>query len=335
MSVRVQFEEMQSEFERVLLKKGLTAELAKTNATLFAQNSLDGIYSHGLNRFPKVVEYIDKGHIQVNAVAERENGFGALERWNGNMGMGPSNAKLCMSRAVELAEQFGIGCVALRLTNHWMRGGAYGLLAADMGCVGICLTNTSPNMPAWGGLDNRIGNNPFIVAIPRANGKHFMLDMAVSQYSYGAVEKAARAGQMLPVPGGYDVDGDLTNDPKLLWASRRMLPVGFWKGSCMSMVFDLLAAGLSHGNTTQDIGNLPDEIASSQLFIAISPDKFEDSDYLRRITDNTIEHIKASVPETANGVIYYPNEMSYETRADNLKNGIPADEEFWNTVKSM
>ena len=333
--MRVQYEAMRGEFERVLLKKGLGAELAKVNAELFAQNSLDGIYSHGLNRFPRVMDYIDKGYIQVNAVAERDDGFGALERWNGNMGMGPSNAKRCMGRACELAGQFGIGCVALHHTNHWMRGGAYGLHAADLGCVGICMTNTSPNMPAWGGMDNRIGNNPFIVAIPRADGLHFMLDMAVSQYAYGTVEKAMRDGKMLPVPGGYDNDGNVTCDPKLLWESRRVLPVGFWKGSCMSMVFDLLAAGLSNGNTVQDIGNIGTEIACSQLFIAISPDKCGDPGFLRRVTDSTIEHIKASTPLPEGGDIFYPNEISYGVRADNLKNGIPADEEFWAMVQAM
>ena len=335
--MRVQFDVMQGEFKRVLLKKGLTVELAETNAALFAQNSLDGIYSHGLNRFPKVIEYIDNGYIHVNAVATREEGFAAMERWNGNMGMGPSNAKLCMTRAVELADQYGIGCVALCFTNHWMRGGAYGLLAADLGCIGICTTNTMPNMPAWGGIDNRIGNNPFIIAIPRADGMHFMLDMAVSQYAYGTVEKAMRDGKPLPVPGGYDKDGVLTSDPALLLESRRMLPAGFWKGSCMSMVFDLLAAGLSNGNTVQDIGKLPAEIACSQLFIAISPEKCGAPGYLAQVTDATIEHIKASqpIPGSNGGVIYYPNEMSYDTRADNLKHGIPVDEEFWGLVKSM
>jgi 3-dehydro-L-gulonate 2-dehydrogenase len=190
-------------------------------------------------------------------------------------------------------------------------------------------------MPAWGGVDNRIGNNPFIVAIPRDDGRHIMLDMAVSQYSYGAVEKAARDGKMLPVPGGYDRDGNLTNDPNLLWESRRMLPAGFWKGSCMSIVFDLLAAGLSRGNTTQDIGSLPAEIECSQIFVAISPKKCGDDGYFNFITDKTIENIKASVPETEGGAIYYPNEMSYDTREDNLKNGIPADEGFWEAVKSF
>ena len=333
--LRVTYDEMKGEFLRVLLKKGLNAGLAGINAELFAQNSLDGIYTHGLNRFPAVMDKIDEGYINVNEVASFECGFAAMERWNGNLGMGPSNAKMCMTRAVELAGQYGVGCVALRNTSHWMRGGAYGLLAADMGCVGICFTNTTPNMPAWGGVNPRVGNNPFIVAIPRADGFHVMLDMAVSQYSYGAVEKAARGGYMLPVPGGYDRDGNLTSDPNLLWESRRMLPVGFWKGSCMSIVLDLLAAGLSGGNTVEDIGRLPAEMSCSQFFMAINPAKIGDPDYLERIAQSTIDYIKTSVPESEGDVIYYPNEMSYDTRADNLANGIPADEGFWNMVKSM
>ena len=335
--MRVAYNDLKAEFYRVLLKKGLNAELAETNAALFTQNSLDGIYSHGLNRFPVVVARIDEGHIKLNATAEFESGFGATERWNGNKGMGPSNAKACMGRAVELAGQYGIGLVALHHTNHWMRGGAYGLLAAEMGCIGICTSNTMPNMPAWGGMDNRIGNNPFIIAIPRADGRHIMLDMAISQYSYGAVEKAKRDGYPLPVAGGYDKDGNLTNDPNLLWESRRMLPIGFWKGSCLSMALDMLAAGLSGGNTVKDIGALPAEIWCSQLFIAINPAKAGDPDYLERIAGEMIEYIKASAPSPENegGVIYYPNEMAYDTREDNLKNGIPVDEGFWNQVKSL
>ena len=45
-----------------------------------------------------------------------------------------------MARAVELAKVHGIGLVALRNTNHWQRGGAYGLQAADAGCIGVCWT---------------------------------------------------------------------------------------------------------------------------------------------------------------------------------------------------
>ena len=77
-----------------------------------------------------------------------------------------------MDRAVELAKQYGIGVVALGNNNHWMRGGSYGWQAADQGCIGICWSNTQPNMPAWGGIDKKIGNNPFIMAIPRLSLIH-------------------------------------------------------------------------------------------------------------------------------------------------------------------
>ena len=105
---------------------------------------------------------------------------------------------------IELAKEFGIGCVALGNTNHWLRGGSYGWQAAEAGCVGICWTNTQPNMPAWGARDRRIGNNPFIMAVPREGG-HVVVDIAMAQFSYGQMDNKALRGEMLPVPGSKPV----------------------------------------------------------------------------------------------------------------------------------
>lgn len=52
---RVAYEEMVAQFTRVLEKHGFTPSDAKDAAVIFAQNSLSGVYSHGLNRFPRVV----------------------------------------------------------------------------------------------------------------------------------------------------------------------------------------------------------------------------------------------------------------------------------------
>ena len=163
--MRVQYDVMVQEFARVLEKKGFTHEDAENAAIIFAQNSLAGVYSHGLNRFPRVVSYLEKGEIDPNARATCEMKMGAIERWDGHRGFGPLNAKRAMDRACELAKENGIGCVALGNNNHWMRGGTYGWLAADHGCIGICWSNTMPNMPAWGGLNRKIGNNPLIMAV--------------------------------------------------------------------------------------------------------------------------------------------------------------------------
>ena len=42
---------------------------AKASAELFAQNSMAGVYSHGLNRFPRVVDYLKKGEIDPKVKA--------------------------------------------------------------------------------------------------------------------------------------------------------------------------------------------------------------------------------------------------------------------------
>ena len=49
---RVPYETMVNEFKRVLVKKGFTEDRAEAAAVIFAQNSLAGVYSHGLNRLP-------------------------------------------------------------------------------------------------------------------------------------------------------------------------------------------------------------------------------------------------------------------------------------------
>ena len=200
--MRVTYEKMTEEFRRVLQKNGFSETDAREAAVIFAQNSLAGVFSHGLNRFSRVISYIQKGEIDPSVSAERELGMGAMERWNGHRGFGPLNARKAMKRAIELAREYGIGMVALRNNNHWMRGGSYGWQAADAGCIGICWSNTMPNMPAWGGTDRKIGNNPLVMAIPGKDGKHVVIDCAVSQFSYGKLEDCRLKGIPLPVPGG-------------------------------------------------------------------------------------------------------------------------------------
>ncbi len=56
--MRITFQQMYDEFLRVLLKYGFEQDRAKLCAELFTQTSCDGVYSHGLNRFPRFIENI-------------------------------------------------------------------------------------------------------------------------------------------------------------------------------------------------------------------------------------------------------------------------------------
>ena len=102
--MRIAYDEMKDVFERVLLKYGFPKKTADLSARLFTDNTCDGIASHGVNRFPRVVSYIKKGHIHPGAEPSLETSQGALERWNGNLGMGNTNAAFAMARAMALAD---------------------------------------------------------------------------------------------------------------------------------------------------------------------------------------------------------------------------------------
>src|SRR5690348_13531851 len=156
---RVSYQELQTTLATVLHALGFSEERARLSSRLFADASRDGVASHGLNRFPRFVRGIRNGLVDPQGTPRLVSRFGALERWDGQRGPGNLNAYQSMQRAIELGREHGIGCVALGNTNHWMRGGNYGWQAADAGLIGICWTNTMPNLPPWGATDPRLGNN--------------------------------------------------------------------------------------------------------------------------------------------------------------------------------
>jgi 3-dehydro-L-gulonate 2-dehydrogenase len=102
---RVPFGELLDTLQRILLKLGFEREPAQLCARLFAETSRDGVYSHGLNRFPRFVRAIHSGIVDVHATPELVTSSGALERWDGRRGPGNVNAHGCMGRALELARQ--------------------------------------------------------------------------------------------------------------------------------------------------------------------------------------------------------------------------------------
>ena len=333
--LRVAYQDLYKVLLRVLLKLGFKRDRAERCATLFAETSRDGVYSHGLNWFPRFVEMIHRGVVAIHAEPECTDRFGGLERWDGHLGPGNLNAYACMDRAIALARAQGLGCVALRNTNHWMRGGSYGWQAAEAGTIGVCWTNTMPNLPPWGARDCRLGNNPLILAVPRPEG-HVVLDMAMSQFSYGALASYRLRDEALPVDGGFDREGRLTRDPAAIEASERPLPAGSWKGSGLAFLLDVVAALLSGGQATHQITPDPlEECALSQVFIAFDLSRFYDTEGHARVVDAIVEYVHGAAPTHEGDPVYYPGERTLRTRRENLEKGIPVEPSIWREVQAM
>ena len=330
--VRIPFGALQSTFQGILQSRGFSPPRATRCAFLVAENSLVGVASHGVNRFPRLVEWIDRKFLDVHAHPERTSSLGAVERWDGHLGPGPLNAERCMRRAMTLAGRNGIGCVALANTNHWLRAGTYAWQAARRGFAAICFTNTEPNLPPWGGCEPRLGNNPITLAIPRADGRHVVFDGALSQFSYGRIEQAALLGEELPVIGGFDRAGRPTTQPGDILESQRALPIGYWKGAGLSLLIDLLAATLSGGQATVDLGALEAEYGVSQVFVAFAPRLFGTEAY--DTVERALQALLAADSE-ATADLRYPGERIERTKRENLARGVPVDARIWESVLAL
>lgn len=332
--IRIDRSEMEKVFHQVLIKHAFSENKAALCAQIFTDNSLDGVYTHGVNRFSRFIKMVAERSVLPNEEPTKTAGFAGMEQWDGNLGPGISNAVFSTQRAMQLADENGIGCVALANTNHWMRGGTYGWKAAKEGYAFICWTNTIANMPGWGAKESRLGNNPIILAIPH-NAEAVVLDMAVSQFSYGAMEKTAMQQKPLPVPGGYDEAGNVTTDPGKILETKRALPVGYWKGSGLSLLLDLLAAILSGGKSTSQITAQNIEAGVSQVFIAIKLSSLYNSSAINDIIGSIIsDYHNAAKDETPNSILY-PGERVLQVRKENTEKGIPVNIEVWNEILSL
>jgi len=332
--IRIPSRQMESEFFRILKKKGFSPGKAETCARIFTENSLDGVYSHGVYRFSRFVEFVDKKYVLADNEPELKSSSGAVEQWDGKLGPGPVNALICTERAMALSGEYGIGCVALSNTNHWMRGGTYGWKAAKAGFAFIGWTNTIANMPAWGAVDCRLGNNPLIFAVPY-NNEAIVLDMAMSQFSYGMMESCLFSKRQLPLPGGYDKKGNLTTDPSAIIDSQRSLPIGYWKGAGLSLLLNLMAAVFSGGKATHEISKNEDDFGVSQVYIAIDISKLDNNRIIGRIINEIIDDYHNSIPESDSVNILYPGQRALNTRKENSYKGIPVERIVWDQIKDF
>jgi len=337
--IRVSFGELRGRIERVLLKLGL-GHRSRLAAQLIAETDRDGVRTHGIARVPRFAEMVRLGRIDPRAEPKRVSNFGALERWTGHRGPGNLAAHAAMARAMALARENGLGAVALADTTHWMRGGSYGWQAAEAGFAAMCWTNTLPNLPPWGATTPAVGNNPLVIAVPRhdAAGRSapIVLDIAMSQFSYGTLSAYRERGELLPFPGGFDERGDLTRDPAAIERTQRALPIGLWKGSGLAFVLDVLAAMLADGRATYEFPSDPlQEVGQSQIFLALAPSALTSMEELDRIAAGAIDFLHTATPIEPGHTARYPGEGTLRIREESLRLGVAVEEPAWKALLQL
>ena len=227
-----------------------------------------------------------------------------------------------------------MGGKALRNANQQMRVGPFSEKKTKKGYIGICWTNALAVMPPWGAKECRIGTNPLIIAVPTT--PITMVDMSCSMYSYGMLEVHRLAGRQTFVDAGFDDEGNLTRDPSIVEKNRRLLPMGFWKGSGLSIVLDMIATLLSNGESTVAVTeDKNDEYCVSQVFIAIEVDRLIDGKSKDEKLNRIMDYVKTAERSDPTQAVRLPGHEFTTILSDNQANGIPVDERVWAKLKTL
>ena len=179
------------------------------------------------------------------------------------------------------------------------------------------MCNTRPLMPAPGGAERVVGNNPIAIAVPSDGPVPIVLDMATSEAAMGKIRMAEKAGEKIPGTWAVKADGRPTTDPTEAIAGM-LLPASGPKGFGLAFLVDLLCGVLSNGATGSAVqplyGNAATPYDCSHLFIAIDIAHFGDRAALRAAATAAAERIRAGARAPGVARLFTPGEPEWVKR---------------------
>jgi len=237
----------------------------------------DGSHSHGLFRLPAYVASLISGKVNGKARPKTEAISSAIIRLHGDNGYAPLAHKVGIPVLADVAKKTGVGVLAMTHVHHMAALWPEVEALAEHDLVGLACTTYMPAVAPAGASAALFGTNPLSFAWPRP-GKHpVVFDMATAAMAMGEVQIAARDGHPVPPGTGLDAAGKATTDPAKITDGGVLLPFGGHKGSAISLMIELLVAGLLNESFSFEAaasdngdGGPPQ---GGQFILALSPEK--------------------------------------------------------------
>lgn len=320
--MKVKVSELLSMCETVLQGAGMDKEEAKIFAKILVKTDQRGVKSHGVMALGRYVSLLERGIMPKKAqyMVVEENDVMAV--WDGNRSCGQVMGYYGMTEAIKKAREKGIGLVGIRNSSHFGAGATYSLLAEQEGMIGITISTGAPVMSAYGGAGKAVGTNPLAISVPTEKELPLTLDMACSVVAMGKIDNMRTQG-IKEIPAGWalDANGDPTVKTDEVFA---VAPVGGYKGFGLSLMVEMLAAGLLGGGMGEQARD--DDMGPSYMFMALDPKKFGQGEAFTSRVDQRIRELKNGKRCTNSQGIFMPGELEELTNQKSQENVEVIDE---------
>lgn len=326
----------------VFTHAGSSAEEAKRIATYLTTANLTGHDSHGVIRVPVYVRWKNNGMIVPNQTIEIPVDTPSLAVVDGRFGYGQTVGPQAVKLGIEKCKVAGLAAIATKNSGHIGRIGDWAEMAAAEGLVSIHFVTAAGSIlvAPYGGVERRLSTAPYCVGIPRPGQAPVVLDFATSVVAEGKVLVASRGGKKLPKGALISPDGELSEDPFLLYGpnvdgsrdhgkgSGAIRAFGDHKGSGLALICELLGGALTGNGATK--ANRP--FANGMFSIYIDPKVIDPANFFDGEVARYLEFFKSTKPAAGVDAVLIPGDPEALTRAERTANGVPLPDETWSAI---
>ena len=326
---------LKADIARIFVAAGLDQASAEVVADSLVEADRLGLPSHGCMLTDMYVKRLRAGSVSAEKLPTVVSDHGATVVLDGRHGFGVLSADFAMDMAVSKAREFGVGVVSVRHAFHFGAARRFAVAAAARRCIGIAMCNTRPLMPAPGGAERVVGNNPIAIAVPTSHETPLVLDMATSEAAMGKIRMAAKKGDAIPASWAVKADGSPTTDPNEA-IEGMLLPTAGPKGFGLALSIDLLCGILSGGAMGAEVkplyGSADVPYDCSHVLIAINVAHFGDAASAGDRVAVFANAIREGAKAPGVNRLFTPGEPEWQRRKDRGDN-VPLDPAVLNTLK--
>lgn len=289
----------------ILIKCGVPEKHSQEIAETIVYAHTREKHTHGLNRLPIYIRKIQHGKMNPLTPLTIVKDSEAIMRIDANNGFGQVATYYAVQKSIEKAKKYGVGLVGVCKSNNFGAAGFFGELACKENMISVIISNSAPAIAPSGGKKALFGTNPICYAFP--GKENIILDMATSVAARGKIRNAAKNNEKIPMDWANDMYGYPTDNPHEALKGT-MLPIAGYKGSGLSMSFDILAGllmGAAFSGNTKGLNDMTDISNYGHFVLTIDIEHFMSLNDYQEKYEYLLKQLKKD-----NAI--YPGELSYK-----------------------
>ena len=310
----------------ILRSFGLSAEHAAIVEANLLEADMRGVQTHGHHLLPLYEQRFDDGEVNQRPNVRLVSETRATVVFDGDYGPGQVAAHATMQAVIEKARGLGTAIGLTRNSTHLGAAAHFAIMALEHDMIGYAATNTRSVLFPFGGRSRVPGNNPIAYAVPAADERPLVLDMAMAMVANQRIMILSGLGH--PIPPGLllDSQGRPTTDLQAHLDGGAAVPIGGPKGSGLAQVVDAVAGVLSGGAFGTEVGARTDAGwpgGVGHVFQVLDVAAFMPVDEFKARMDRQIRQMHEAERAEGTERIYVAGEMEWERMDDARANGVP------------